>query len=217
MRGGVSPAEKHYWATVCVPAVALGAHSAIDFNLSLGAVSIFLFALLGAGRSRKEDSIDHRAGILLRKKPGDPVQKGETLAELHTAREQRELRAPDGSVLALVFTDRVKATVSGRLQEWSEAEVELVAGPRQFLDRVEEALGHAGVPRSPISSKFAQAVAEQAARLEQPAATPQAGAVLMTLLFALMPINLAPRIGLGIGAVLALAGGLVSLWRARPS
>jgi DHA2 family multidrug resistance protein-like MFS transporter len=44
-----------------------------------------------------------------------------------------------------------------------------------------------------------------------------AGAVLMTLLFALMPINLAPRIGLGIGAVLALAGGLVSLWRARPS
>lgn len=43
--------KKNYWATVFVPAVALGAHSAIDFNLSLGAVSIFLFALLGAGRS----------------------------------------------------------------------------------------------------------------------------------------------------------------------
>ena len=50
-RGGASTAEKHYWSTVCVPAVALGVHSAIDFNLSLGAVSIFLFALLGAGRS----------------------------------------------------------------------------------------------------------------------------------------------------------------------
>ncbi len=43
--------KKNYWAAVFVPAVALGAHSAIDFNLSLGAVSIFLFALLGAGRS----------------------------------------------------------------------------------------------------------------------------------------------------------------------
>ena len=43
------------------------------------------------------------------------------------------------------------------------------------------------------------------------------GAVLMTLLFATVPIlNLAPRIGLGIGAVLALTGGLVSLSRARP-
>lgn len=46
-----TPEKKSYWATVFVPAVALGAHSAIDFNLSLGAVSIFLFALLGAGRS----------------------------------------------------------------------------------------------------------------------------------------------------------------------
>ena len=43
------------------------------------------------------------------------------------------------------------------------------------------------------------------------------GAVLMTLLFATAPMNLAPRIGLGIGAVLALAGGLVSLSRARRS
>ena len=43
------------------------------------------------------------------------------------------------------------------------------------------------------------------------------GGVVMTLLFASVPINLAPRIGLGIGAVLALAGGLVSLSRARLS
>lgn len=104
------------------------------------------------------------------------------VAELHTAREQRELRDPAGTVLALVFADQVRATVSGKLAEWNEAEVELVAGPRQFLDRVEEVLGRAGVPRSPISSKFAQAVAEQAARLEQPVDTPEAGAVLMEYL-----------------------------------
>ena len=40
-----------------------------------------------------------------------------------------------------------------------------------------------------------------------------AGAVLMTLLFSMTPLTTAPRIGLGIGAVLALASGLVSLLR----
>ncbi len=41
-----------------------------------------------------------------------------------------------------------------------------------------------------------------------------AGAVLMTLLFTMTSINAAPRIGLGIGAALALAAGLVSTLRA---
>ncbi|HHT46593.1 MAG TPA: hypothetical protein GX004_04770 [Firmicutes bacterium] len=50
-----TPEKRERWASVFVPAVALGAHSAIDFNLSLGAVSVFLFALLGAGRSLDED------------------------------------------------------------------------------------------------------------------------------------------------------------------
>ena len=45
--------------------------------------------VLGAGRTRKEDPIDHRAGIVLRKKPGEPVGVGETLAELHTAKEEQ--------------------------------------------------------------------------------------------------------------------------------
>lgn len=40
-----------------------------------------------------------------------------------------------------------------------------------------------------------------------------AGAVLMTLLFTLTSMDAAPRIGLGIGAVLALAAGLVSVTR----
>jgi DHA2 family multidrug resistance protein-like MFS transporter len=40
-----------------------------------------------------------------------------------------------------------------------------------------------------------------------------AGAVLMALLFSLAPAAIAPRLGLGAGAVLALAGGLVSTLR----
>jgi DHA2 family multidrug resistance protein-like MFS transporter len=43
------------------------------------------------------------------------------------------------------------------------------------------------------------------------------GAVIMTLLFALVPLDVAPRIGLAIGAVLTLAAGLVSTLRVRPS
>jgi MFS transporter, DHA2 family, multidrug resistance protein len=43
-----------------------------------------------------------------------------------------------------------------------------------------------------------------------------AGAVIMTLLFTLTSADSAPRIGLGIGAVLTLAAGLVSALRIRP-
>lgn len=45
--------------------------------------------VLGAGRARKEDEIDHSAGIILRKKPGEQVREGEILAQLHTAREEQ--------------------------------------------------------------------------------------------------------------------------------
>lgn len=44
-----------------------------------------------------------------------------------------------------------------------------------------------------------------------------AGAVAMTLLFTLTSTDLAPRIGLGLGAVLALAAGLVSALRIEPA
>ncbi|WP_199563134.1 MULTISPECIES: pyrimidine-nucleoside phosphorylase [unclassified Olsenella] len=42
---------------------------------------------LGAGRARKEDSIDPLAGIILQKKAGDKVTKGEVLATLHASSE----------------------------------------------------------------------------------------------------------------------------------
>ena len=40
--------------------------------------------MLGAGRSRKEDDIDYTAGIILNKKTGDLVKKGDLLATLYS-------------------------------------------------------------------------------------------------------------------------------------
>jgi thymidine phosphorylase len=40
--------------------------------------------LLGAGRARKEDPVQSAAGILLHAKPGDPIEAGAPLLELHT-------------------------------------------------------------------------------------------------------------------------------------
>ena len=39
---------------------------------------------------------------------------------------------------------------------------------------------------------------------------------MMSLLFTMASVDAAPRIGLGIGAVLTLAAGMVSILRARP-
>lgn len=45
--------------------------------------------LLGAGRRTKDDPIDYSAGIVLRKKTGDRVHKGEPLAVFHTSGEEK--------------------------------------------------------------------------------------------------------------------------------
>jgi pyrimidine-nucleoside phosphorylase len=63
-----------------VKAERAGYVTAID-ALAIGKAS----AVLGAGRLRKEDGIDHRAGLILKKKTGQRVEKGDVLAELHTA------------------------------------------------------------------------------------------------------------------------------------
>ena len=39
---------------------------------------------LGAGRKTKDDVIDHKAGLILHKKIGDLVKKGEIICELHS-------------------------------------------------------------------------------------------------------------------------------------
>ena len=45
---------------------------------------------LGAGRATKEESIDYAVGIVLNKKIGDRVEKGETLAYIHHDTELKE-------------------------------------------------------------------------------------------------------------------------------
>jgi len=44
----------------------------------------FVSIMLGAGRTKLDDSIDHKAGIVLKKKVGDSVSRGETLATVYT-------------------------------------------------------------------------------------------------------------------------------------
>jgi len=39
---------------------------------------------LGAGRARKEDPVDHAAGVLCLARPGEQVSAGQPLFELHT-------------------------------------------------------------------------------------------------------------------------------------
>jgi len=54
----------------------------------LGAIQVGLAALhLGAGRRTKEDAIDHSVGVVCRRKRGDEVGAGETLAEIHARDE----------------------------------------------------------------------------------------------------------------------------------
>ena len=61
--------------------------------------------LLGAGREKKGDSIDLCAGILLAKKTGNYVHKGETLAFLHTNRVEKLGEAEMMYREALTFSD----------------------------------------------------------------------------------------------------------------
>jgi len=49
--------------------------------------------ILGGGRERKEDSVDHAVGIVLQKKVGDPVSVGEPLCTIHYNSTERADRA----------------------------------------------------------------------------------------------------------------------------
>ncbi|MDD6808160.1 MAG: pyrimidine-nucleoside phosphorylase [Oscillospiraceae bacterium] len=62
-------------------------------------------SLLGAGREKKEDSIDYKAGIILGKKTGDYVTEGETLATLFTDKEERIEKSEKTFLEALTFSD----------------------------------------------------------------------------------------------------------------
>ena len=62
--------------------------SGIVTEVRAGAIGIGA-TVLGAGRERAEDSVDHGVAIWVRVRPGQRVQQGETILELHYRSEQR--------------------------------------------------------------------------------------------------------------------------------
>ena len=60
---------------------------------------------LGGGRKTKEDAIDHSAGIILCKKTGDWVEKGEVIARLYTNRENAVEKAEKAFLSAVAVSD----------------------------------------------------------------------------------------------------------------
>jgi thymidine phosphorylase len=75
---------------------------------------------LGAGRARKEDSVDYAAGIRLLAKPGDYVQVGQPLVELHAERQSRWADAIEALGEAVTVGSEpptVAAAVIGRVGE----------------------------------------------------------------------------------------------------
>jgi pyrimidine-nucleoside phosphorylase len=73
---------------------------------AIGAVDIGMAALrLGAGRRKKDDEIDHAVGVVCRKKRGDAVDAGETLAQVHARDDDAAARAADEVLAAYAFAD----------------------------------------------------------------------------------------------------------------
>ena len=68
---------------------------------SIGIASV----ILGAGRETKEDTIDMSAGIVLNKKTGDKIVKGDTLATLYTCNETSFNSAKEKYLSALEFSE----------------------------------------------------------------------------------------------------------------
>lgn len=61
--------------------------------------------ILGAGREKKEDSVDFSAGIIINKKTGDTVKAGEILAVFHTNDKSKIKEAERKYLSALEFSD----------------------------------------------------------------------------------------------------------------
>ncbi|MBI2427965.1 MAG: thymidine phosphorylase [Ignavibacteriales bacterium] len=84
-----------YSETITAPAS--GFVTSID-SLELG----FSGIMLGAGRTKVDDVIDPKAGILLKKKAGDAVKQGEPIAEIFT--DNKEILAKTAQRVANAFS-----------------------------------------------------------------------------------------------------------------
>jgi thymidine phosphorylase len=95
---GGDPAAPLPRASVVEPVVA-GRDGFLD-RLDARAVGVAAWRL-GAGRARKEDPVSATAGVRCLAKPGEPVQKGQPLLELHTddpSRLERARQALEGGL-----------------------------------------------------------------------------------------------------------------------
>lgn len=72
----------------------------------IGAASV----ILGAGREKKEDTIDYGSGIVLSKKTGDKVKKGDVLATLYTNSESSLQSAVKTFLEAVEFSEEAPET-----------------------------------------------------------------------------------------------------------
>jgi len=63
--------------------------------------------MLGAGREKKEDSIDYDAGIYIHAKTGDSIKKGQLLATLYTNRKHILPDAENEYLSSLTFSENL--------------------------------------------------------------------------------------------------------------
>ena len=69
---------------------------ATGFVRRLRALPVGIAALeLGAGRARKDDTIDHAVGVVCLRKRGDAVERGEPIAEVHARTDEAAAAAAD--------------------------------------------------------------------------------------------------------------------------
>jgi thymidine phosphorylase len=95
------PSARH---THAVTAARAGVVTAMD-ALLVGRTAL----ALGAGRHKKSDAVDHAAGVILHKKPGDTVTAGETVMELRYNDEARLHAAVAHAGQAVVIGDQPPA------------------------------------------------------------------------------------------------------------
>ena len=67
--------------------------------------------ILGAGREKKDDTIDMTAGIILNKKTGDRIKKGDVIATLYTGNENSLKSAKEKFISAIEFSDDAPAQI----------------------------------------------------------------------------------------------------------
>ncbi|MFC6061873.1 CYTH and CHAD domain-containing protein [Streptomyces ochraceiscleroticus] len=123
-------------------------------------------------RAPLSDTVPRALRGLLRSRVRDAALA--PLVRIETHREVRQLLAADGTVLAEIATDQVRAdrpAGPGRTAEWAEIEVELTAGgDMALLDAVEERLLGAGLRPASAASKAARALRDTAPKSERKAA-----------------------------------------------